>query len=267
MAKRDYIGEAKQLGMEAEAAAEKLFRIGQLSNSPEARAGIYAELICDHLPELERLLEKSLAVFQLLPAKAPPPHDPYLEQIGLWWPAHETPPCACLTIAETLRRLATDFSQASGTDTADLEPSNRTEIRERFQAMLDADSPPDWLPPSGESAYIDLHLVQHEWRSVVANLEHFGGKLPSKPKRPKRTDADKTQDQMAVLAYVLEHPDCKRDEVAEALGISGGHVSATPAWKQFELARKARRKARRAANRAAGSDTLDQMADPDDSRH
>jgi hypothetical protein len=71
-----------------------------------------------------------------------------------------------------------------------------------------------------------------------------------KPKRrPNLTDADKIRDAGAIAAHLIEHPDATRDQVAEATGICGTHVSQSKAWKAHAKRKEEARKANRPSGR------------------
>lgn len=56
-------------------------------------------------------------------------------------------------------------------------------------------------------------------------------------RKSKRTDGDKAKDEARIMAYLMENPTAKRDEVAKATGIPAATVSASPSWKQHRIAK------------------------------
>tara|TARA_R110002072_G_scaffold42064_12_gene118125 strand:+ start:75046 stop:76521 length:1476 start_codon:yes stop_codon:yes gene_type:complete len=70
----------------------------------------------------------------------------------------------------------------------------------------------------------------------------------TKSKRPRRSKADRVEDESKILKYLEENPNAKRDEIADATGIAKATVSASPSW----MSRKTMESRARAAGRAQG---------------
>lgn len=61
---------------------------------------------------------------------------------------------------------------------------------------------------------------------------------PTRNRRPRRTELDKARDEIQIAAYLKDHPDAKRDEIAEALDIATAHVSYSKAWRAHKTQKK-----------------------------
>lgn len=110
--------------------------------------------------------------------------------------------------------------------------------------------------------------------NVVLLGNHFpltppnGGASPNekgRPRRRKRTGADKLRDEATIAEYLSRHPDASRDEVARETKIAGGHVSGSKVWLLRQAERnKARRAARARGVGGVGDPTVDQPRDADE---
>jgi hypothetical protein len=89
----------------------------------------------------------------------------------------------------------------------------------------------------------------HELGAVIEREKNQSKPVLKKPstRKPRRTKADKIEDEAKILAFLEEHPDAKRDEISEATGIPNATVSSSPSWQnlkaiksQAALANKAR---------------------------